>query len=204
MLNFAWVVTPANEVLVYNYEMESSGRSRASVVADGLTVLRLVIAIVLVPATWSRSLGVSAGLLSLAWMTDVLDGRIARAAGEEGRMGRWDLTVDTAVGAGILVGLAGAGEVSVLFAGAVLATMGTLFLFGNLAASMLLQVAGYASLLALLWSRRPLVWWMPMVTAVLIGVIDWNRLLRINIPNFFRGLVGRPVVGTAPLDTQVD
>jgi phosphatidylglycerophosphate synthase len=157
-------------------------------VADGLTVLRLVIAVALIPATWSLSLGLAAVLVSLAWVTDVLDGRLVRAVGEEGRMGRWDLTVDTAVGAGLLVGLAGSGEIPVLFAVGVLAVLGTLFLFGNVAAAMLLQLAGYLPLIALLWSRRPSGWWLPVATAVLIGIIDWRRLLEVNIPSFLRGL----------------
>jgi phosphatidylglycerophosphate synthase len=179
---------------VYNYEMDPSTRSRATVVADGLTVLRLVIAIVLVPATWSLSLSVSAWLVSVAWVTDVLDGRLARAAGEEGRMGRRDLTVDTAVGAGLLVGLAGSGEIPAWFAVSVLVILGTLFLRGSFAASMLLQVAGYSSLIALLWSRGSSFLWMPMATAVLIGIIDWRRLLQVNIPGFlhaFRQSAGR-------------
>jgi phosphatidylglycerophosphate synthase len=181
---------------VYNYEMVPSRRSGATAVADGLTVLRLVIAIVLVPVTWSLSLGVSALLLSVAWVTDALDGRLARAAGEEGRMGRWDLTADTAVGAGLLVGLAGSGEIPAWFAAAVLAILGTLFLFGSFVASMLLQVAGYVPLIALLWSRRPSLWWMPLATAVSIGFIDWRRLLQVNIPSFLRPFtqsVGRGV-----------
>jgi phosphatidylglycerophosphate synthase len=184
--------------------MDPSMRSRATVVADGLTVLRFVIAIVLIPATWSLSLGVSAWLVSVAWVTDVLDGRLARAVGEEGRMGRWDLTADTAVGAGLLVGLAGSGEIPALFAFAVLVIMGTLFLLGNFAASMLLQVAGYSSLITLLWSRRPSVWWMPMVTAVLVGIIDWRRLLQVNVPGFLRGLAGRPGIGRTPAEGRRD
>ena len=172
--------------------MDPSTRSRATVVADGLTVLRLVIAIVLIPAAWSLSLGLSAWLLSVAWMTDVLDGRLARGVGEEGRMGRWDLTADTAVGAGLLVGLAGSGEIPAWFAVAVVVILGTLFLFGNFAASMLLQVAGYASLIALLWSRRPSLWWVPPATAVLIAIIDWRRLVQVNIPGFLRAL-GNPL-----------
>jgi phosphatidylglycerophosphate synthase len=182
------------EILVYNYEMVPSGRSRATVIADGLTVLRFVVAIVLIPATWSLSLGVSAWLVSVAWVTDVLDGRLARAVGEEGWMGRWDLTADTAVGAGLLVGLAGSGEIPAWFAIAVLAILGTLFLLGNFAASMLLQVAAYSSLIILLWSRRPSLWWLPMVAAVMIGIIDWRRLLQVNIPGFlhaFRQSAGR-------------
>jgi hypothetical protein len=111
-------------------------------------------------------------------------------------MGRWDLTADTAVGAGLLVGLAGSGEIPAWFAIAVLAILGTLFLLGNFAASMLLQVAAYSSLIILFWSRRPSFWWLPMVAAVMIGIIDWRRLLQVNIPGFlsaFRQSAGRGV-----------
>jgi hypothetical protein len=30
-----------------------------------------------------------------------------------------------------------------------------------------------------------------MVTATLIGVVDWRRLFGVNIPSFIRGVTGR-------------
>jgi hypothetical protein len=161
------------------------------VLADRLTVSRLVIAVELIPVAWSASLTLTALLVSTAWVTDLLDGRLARAVAEEGRMGRWDLTADTAVGAGLVIGLAGSGEIPAWFAATSLVVLGALFIAGNIAASMLLQLAGYLPLLGVLWSRRPAGWWVPMVTATLIGVVAWRRLFGVNIPSFIRGVTGR-------------
>lgn len=171
--------------------MSAPERWDSATIGDGLTVLRLVIAGALIPIAWSLNLEVMSLLLSMAWLTDVLDGRLARAAGREGRMGKWDLPADTAVGAGLVIGLTGAGTFPVWLAMGVLIVLGGLFLRGNFAASMLLQLAGYVPAIGLLWSERPAGWWLPLITAVAVGVVDRGRLFRVNIPDFVRALKGR-------------
>jgi phosphatidylglycerophosphate synthase len=163
-------------------------------VADLLTISRLGIALVVIPAAWSLSLGPTAILVTTAWLTDFLDGKVARTAGTEGRMGRWDMACDTAVGAGLVIGLTGAGLIPILAGVGAVVVFGAWFLTGNYAAAMLLQITGYLPLLALLWTERPTGWWLPFITAALIGIVDWRRLLLINIPNFLRGLAGRKPV----------
>lgn len=163
-------------------------RRNKAAIADLLTISRFGIGVALVPVTWTLTLSQAAWLVSSAWVTDVLDGRLARAAGEQGRLGRWDVTADTLVGAGVLIGLAGSGEVPFLYAAGALVIFGGLFLAGNLAAPMLLQLSGYLPLLAILWTQRPDAWWVPFLVAALIGVVDWRRLLTVNIPNFVRGV----------------
>jgi hypothetical protein len=68
---------------------------------------------------------------------------------------------------------------------------GGLFLAGNLAGGMLLQLTGFVPLLWLLWTERAALWWLPFLTALLIGVLDWRTLVHENIPNFLRGMAGR-------------
>lgn len=166
-------------------------RLRTTTWADVLTASRLVCAVALIPMTWALALTPAAVLLSVAWLTDVLDGRIARLAGQEGRLADWDMLIDTAVGAAVLTGLAGAGELPPWLAVVLVVGLGSLFLAGNLAAAMALQLSGYLPFLAILWVGRPQGWWLPFVTAAVIGVIDWRRLVLINIPNFIRGITGR-------------
>jgi phosphatidylglycerophosphate synthase len=173
------------------HHMKLSGWSDTAVIADILTMARMVIAVALIPIVWSFSLGLAALMVSIAWMTDLLDGRLARAAGREGRLGSWDLRADTAVGAGLLIGLTGAGTIPIWFSASALIIFGVLFLAGNLAASMLLQLAGYLPLISVLWSEKSPGWWLPFFTAILIGILDWRRLLFVNIPNFVRGLSGK-------------
>jgi phosphatidylglycerophosphate synthase len=166
-------------------------RTRPARIADLLTISRLVLAVLVVPAAWSANLELTGLLISAAWLTDFLDGRVARRSGGEGRMGRWDLTVDTLVGAGLLIGLTGAGEIPLWLTAVAMVVLGGWFFSGNPAASMLLQLTGYVPLLLILWSRRPSAWQAPFLTAILIGVLDWRRLFTINIPAFLHGLVGK-------------
>jgi len=160
-------------------------------IADGLTGVRLVIGLGLIPVLWDSHLSAAAVLLSMAWITDLLDGRFARRAGVEGRLGRWDMEIDTAVGAGLLIGMVGPQIVPLWAAAAAIVVLGGLFVAGNLAAAMLLQLAAYLPFIGKLWADRPPAWWLPLATVAAIGTIDRHRLVRVNIPNFLQGLRGR-------------
>ena len=159
--------------------------------ADTLTALRLITGVALLPFAWQGSWPVVAVLLSSAWLGDVLDGRLARRSSSETVLGSWDLRADTAVGAGLLVGLAGHGTVPWLLALAALAVFGGLFIAGNVAASMLLQLAGYLPFLHVAWTERPAAWWLPFATIVFVGIVNWRRLVYVAIPAFLRGVAGR-------------
>lgn len=162
------------------------------VVADVLTTARLGLALALPVVLGTGRLTVAAVLVSTAWISDILDGRLARSSAGEGRLGRWDLTADTAVGAGVLVGLTVAGELPVWYAVAALLVLGAWFLrTENFAGSMLLQLAGYVPLLWILWSEQTDWWWLPFVTAFLIGIVDWRRLIEVNIRGFLSSVTPR-------------
>lgn len=144
---------------------------------------RLLLAFVMVPVAGSAALSTAGVLVSVGWLTDLLDGRIARRSGQEGRLGAWDLRVDTALGLGVMAGLAMAGLVS-LWLPVVAVLLSWPFLVGNVTAAMLIQLGGFVPLLLLLWDRRPSLWWLPFITALLAGIVDWRRLLFVNIPGF--------------------
>jgi phosphatidylglycerophosphate synthase len=166
-------------------------RARLHVFADILTVSRLGLALSLIPAVWTSSLTLASALISLAWLTDLLDGRLARAARAEGRLGPWDLGIDTCVGVGVLIGLMGAGDVPVVLGVTAIFVLGSWSFTGNFAAALLLQLVGYLPLLAIVWARRPLMWWLPFLTVIMIGLLDRQRLMTVNIPLFIRALTGR-------------
>lgn len=156
-------------------------------VADLLTWSRLGVALALPLVLWSDSLTTAAFLLSWAWISDLSDGRLARRSGRDGRMGKWDQAVDTAVGGGIAVGLAGTGEIPAWFAaGSILLFGGWWLLMAKPAGSMLLQLSGYIPLLRVLWKDQPQWWWLPFATAGLAMAVDWRRLIEVNIPGFLR------------------
>lgn len=158
--------------------------------ADLLTLARIGLAAVLAVSISGGEESRAALVLALAWLSDSADGALARV-GSGARLGRWDVLADAAVGAGALLGLSAAGSISPLAAIGAVAVLGGLLVAGNLAAGMLLQLAGYLPFLWMLWVERPGLWWLPPSTAVVIGVLEWRQLIEVNIPNFLRGISGR-------------
>jgi cardiolipin synthase (CMP-forming) len=116
--------------------------------ADLLTLARLAAAPALAVALAADRLTIAAALLAGAWLTDALDGQAARASGRPTLLGRHDLVVDTAVGAGAVMGLTIAGEIPALLTVTLLVVLGGGFLLlRNPALSMALQAVDYACLL---------------------------------------------------------
>jgi phosphatidylglycerophosphate synthase len=171
--------------------MKPAERSGLALAADTLTGFRFVAAPALVLLVQAEAFSGVALLLSTAWLSDFVDGKLARRASTPTRFGRWDMWADTAVGAGLAVGLILEGTLPLWAGVAALVLFGGLFLAGNLAAAMLVQLTGYLPLLWVLWSDRPDFWWAPFATFAVIGAVDWRRLAFINVPAFVRGLSGR-------------
>jgi phosphatidylglycerophosphate synthase len=158
-------------------------------VADLLTLMRLAAAPALAAAIAAGRLGLAAALLAAAWLTDALDGWAARASRRRTRLGGIDLVVDTAVGAGALVGLTLADEIPPLLTGALLVALGGGFLvLRNPALSMALQSVGYGWLLWMLWAKGELGVWLPLATAAGLGLVFHRRLLQTLIPAFLHGV----------------
>ena len=146
-------------------------------------------ALALVATLTAGRLAAAATLLAGAWLTDALDGPAARASELRTRLGRFDLVADTAVGAGVLAGLALAGDVPAGLAWPLLAVLGIGFLvLRNPALSMTLQAAGYAWLLWTLWDENEPAFWLPLGTAAGLLLLLHRRLFRTVIPAFFGGL----------------
>ena len=171
--------------------MAQPTRPGLALTADSLTALRLVIALALAPLVILGLWSVVAIMISVAWVTDFADGRFARMAEGGTRLGRWDMSIDTAVGASLLVGLMLHGVVPDLVGLGLLGVLGLLHAAGNIAASMLLQLAGFLPTLLILWEDRPDWWWAPFASLAVIAIFDWRRLVFSNIPAFARGVTGR-------------
>lgn len=158
-------------------------------IADALTASRVLLAVLLTVAVASGSFPTATVVLMVAWLTDLLDGRLARAAAADTRLGDWDFRIDVTLGVAILIGLTLSGLSSawlVLVTIAVLA--GLTLITGNPAPSMLLLGFAYAWYLWLLLDLRPPLWWLPFASIVLLLVVDWRRFLAVILPAFFRGV----------------
>lgn len=159
--------------------------------ADSLTAGRALLALPVALVAWTGDWTAATLLLSAAWWSDFLDGRLARRAPVPTRLGQWDLAADTAVGAGLLTGLVGGGHLPPL-TGAAGALLGIGFvMLGNAALGMVLQALAYGPVLWMAaWQGSP-GFVVAALTISAIGVWDRARLLEYVLPTFFAGILGR-------------
>ncbi len=158
-------------------------------IADALTVSRVLLAVVLAVAVASGSFPTAAVIVVVAWLTDLLDGRIARATNTDTRLGDWDFRIDVSLAAAILIGLGLSGFASVWLVLTPIAVLtGLTLVTGNPAPSMLLVAIAYGWFLWLLLDQRPPLWWLPIAAIVLLLVIDWRRFFSVILPAFFKGI----------------
>jgi phosphatidylglycerophosphate synthase len=156
--------------------------------ADVLTASRAFLALGLAVILAQGRFGWAAVGLGLAWITDLADGRLARAAAEPTRLGDWDFRTDVALGAGVLAGMIIHGSVPRPLAAALLVLLvGGFVLLRNAALGMSLQAIAYAAFGWRLWVDSVGTRWVPLLVAGAIGVIEWRRLFGEQIPAFLHG-----------------
>lgn len=158
-------------------------------VADALTMSRALLGVVLALVLVRGSLTPAAVMLSMAWLTDFADGRVARAARGRTRLGAFDLSADTLVGVGVLVGMAGSGAVPWPVAAIALPVLGGGYvLLRNEALAMSLQAIAYGAFLWRLWTEGSAWVWVPVLTVAVIAILDRRRFTGIVLPRFFGGV----------------
>ena len=161
----------------------------AALAADALTFGRAVVAIVLPGVLAAGYFDAAAMLLASAWCSDALDGRLARVSASETRLHDLDLTVDTAVGVGVLLGLVLAGHAPALPVVLAVAALGGAFLAtGTAALGMALQAVGYAWFMATLWAVGAAWRWLPPSVVVALLVIEFERFTTVVAPGFIAGM----------------
>ena len=171
-------------------ERPSEERDLLGLAADGLTLGRLVVAVVLIPVLGERRVALGAALLGSAWLSDFFDGRAARASAGRTRLGDVDLWADTFVGARAVLGFTVWGWVPpVLGLGLAALLLAAFTLTRNEAMSMLLQATGYALVLWRTWRDGHTLssWWLLTIIAMIAVVnrrIFWER----SLPTFLSGM----------------
>ena len=131
--------------------------------ADALTAVRALIALLLVAMVGQGRLDVAAALLATAWLTDFLDGKSARAATRPSHLGHLDLAVDTLVGAGLMIGLSLGGYV-------------------NWGIGLLIVVLLGGGWIALKNTS------LSSAIIAIIAALNWHRFIHDSIPGFFAGI----------------
>lgn len=158
-------------------------------VADALTASRVPMALVIGIAVASDAWGLAIVVLMIAWLTDLLDGMIARASSGQTRLGDWDFRVDVTLGIAILVGLSAADRGPLWVVVAVIALLaGWTWITGNPAPAMLMMAVAYGWFLPILIIDKPTLWWLPFVTIPVILALDWRRFFTVILPAFFKGM----------------
>ena len=180
-----------------------------ALVADLLTLSRLLSAPLLLWLVATSSLDVAVVVLGLAWCTDYFDGRFARSAPRETIFKEWDLRADAwlAVALGTGLGLSGLISWWVIAPVAIIVFVGSV-LFANPAAIMV----GTGYLFGVfLWSVTQ--WgglnWLPAVYLVVALLANWKRFFGIILPALWNGLMvvvpgKRPRGRALVLDDWVD
>jgi phosphatidylglycerophosphate synthase len=159
--------------------------------ADLLTGGRILMALPLGVAGYGGNITATAVLLSLAWWSDFLDGRLARRAGGGTRLSGWDLGADTLVGAGLMTGLVAGGHILVPW-GVAAALLGLGYIaFDNPSLGMLLQAIAYGSALWLAAGQATFGLVVAVATIAAITILSLPRLFGYLLPTFFRGLLGK-------------
>ena len=173
--------------------------------ADSLTAGRAALGPLLLATVAAQELGWSAAILSMAWVTDALDGHLARAASQPTRLGAWDIPVDAFVGMGLGAGLAiGDYAPSLVVVSVIALSVVGSARRGNPMPLMLMLGFVYAWFLWEIMRDRPLGWWLPLVTIAALAVFKWRHLTQVILPAFFGGAADALGMGNRPSTPVAD
>lgn len=167
---------------------------RVKTLADTLTLSRVLLGLLIL---WSgisggrEALSLAAWLLIVAWLTDLLDGALARRdrSGRQTWVGEHDLQADMSVSLGVLGYLTFAGFIppwaglAYLLISAVL-----LWITRSSAVGMVLQAPPYGLMLYLALHHGLLVGSVAIAYLLLVIIVTWPRFPKQTVPGFLRGM----------------
>lgn len=176
----------------------------AKQVADFLSASRAAIALALAWAGFTlgaAGLRTAAALLLLSWLTDALDGALARRSSRRYHtwVGDHDLQFDMAASLGVLVYLVAAGFVEALIAGLYVCGWALVFLRWprNRSLGMLFQAPLYGYFLWTLYVEEPGLIALLAGFLLLVMIVTWPRFPKEVVPGFLGGLPSRRGGGAA-------
>ena len=164
------------------------------ILADTLTGMRVLLACYLVWLGWQKgpdALGSAAVTLWAAWLTDVLDGPLARRdpRGIHTWIGDHDLEADVAVALGVWIYVTLAGYLSPWLAGIYLVVAGVaLHRFGSAHMAWGVQAVPYGFMIWTSWRQAPVFGLLLTAWIALVLVATWPRFPRHTLPEFLHGM----------------
>jgi cardiolipin synthase len=162
--------------------------------ADTLTGVRFLLAFYLVWLGWQKgpqAIGSAALMVLVAWITDLLDGPLARRdpRGIRTWIGDRDLEADLAVALGAWIYLMLAGFLSPWLAGIYLVVAAVaLWRFGSDQLAWGLQALPYGAMIWTSWQTAPLYGLLLVAWIGLVIVATWPRFPRQTVPEFLNGV----------------
>lgn len=164
-------------------------------VADGLTALRGMIALALGVVGITQGvdgLYLAGWLQLLAWISDGLDGPLARNSRRQYRswLGDHDLQVDMAVSVGLFIYLVSAHLIAPVVAGTYLLVWAVIFARWGFSRplGMLVQAPIYGRFIWALVQAAPEVGYFALFWIVTLVAVTWPRFPRQVLPEFFSGI----------------
>jgi cardiolipin synthase len=164
--------------------------------ADTLTSVRFLLAFYLLWLGWQKgpeAIGSAALALLVAWVTDVLDGPLARRdpRGIRTWIGDRDLEADMAVALGVWIYLTFAGFLSLWLAGIYLvAASVALVRLGSDQLAWAVQALPYGAMIWTSWRTAPEYGLLLVAWIGLVIVATWPRFPRQTVPEFLNGVRG--------------
>jgi len=163
------------------------------VLADLLTAVRFCLAgfiLWLGVKGGAEALPVAVGALILAWLTDVLDGPLARRdpSGRQTWIGDLDLQVDMSVGLAVLAYLTLAGYLTLKAALGYVVVWVLLWYFRSPHLGWTIQAPPYAGMVYAALRDAPRYGLMIVGYLVLVVVVTWPRFPQRVVPQFFEGM----------------
>ena len=162
--------------------------------ADTLTSVRFLLAFYLIWLGWQKgpqAVGSAALTLLIAWVTDVLDGPLARRdpRGIRTWIGDRDLEADLMVALGVWIYLTLAGFLSLWLAGLyLLVTAVALWRLGSDQLAWGLQALPYGAMIWTSWREAPAYGLLLVAWLGLVLVATWPRFPRQTVPEFLNGV----------------
>jgi cardiolipin synthase len=167
----------------------------AKQVADFFTFIRALLSptfILLGILEGSRGLPLAIGVLLASWISDALDGPIARRSRVKYHtwLGDHDLEVDMAVSIGLMIYILLAGFIDIQIVGVyVLLWVLILWRWGNMRSlGMLFQAPIYGYFIYISMRLAPAVGWWMIGWIVAVMIITWPRFPKEVVPGFLDGM----------------
>jgi phosphatidylglycerophosphate synthase len=166
---------------------------QAKPIADFLTLFRFFLGLVIAVLGYLRSSeGLQAAILLvlLSWLTDIVDGRLARRDpdAQDTWLGRHEAEADLSTSLGVTVYLVFSGYIPIWFGVLIVFVLPAVWLLHSHQLAWPLYALPYAILLIVAFDGTPALAWLMVAYLLVTLVIQFPRLSGEHLPEFFQSI----------------